>query len=357
MRKTVLLAPLDWGLGHTTRCIPIAKRLLENGARVLFAGDDSQRRYFDRFVTEAESLLLSGYDVTYSYTGSGFIPKVLIQVPKILRAIRVEHQWLEELTQSRQIDGIISDNRYGLWHSRIPSVILTHQLRVQTGMGHWGDSIFQRLHYRNLNKFQSCWVVDQPEAPGLSGILSHPRQLPRNSKYIGPLSQFEPGSGGMRKKHLLILLSGPEPQRSLLSELLWKQVQDLDEPVVFVEGKEKVGLRQATKPDIRWIAQTGGEELRQLLLESRLMVCRSGYSTLMDASVLGLRLVTIPTPGQTEQLYLGRLWEKAGKAACFRQEGFDLSAALRIADAYPYRQGARAVCNYAAVIDDWYKTI
>ncbi len=347
------MAPLDWGLGHTTRCIPLLRHLRLLGADVLFAGTVSQHRFVQSQLPDVECLPLQGYNVTYARTGHGFLPKLLSQLPRLQRTIRAEHRWLEALAAQRPIDGVLSDNRYGLWHPKIPSVILTHQLRVRTGLGNLADGIFQKLHYRLLDRFGACWVVDIPESPGLSGLLAHPALMPQNARYIGPLSQFEGATGPVAKKHLLILLSGPEPQRTLLSDLLWPQALELGLPVVFVEGKRDAPQRDSTAT-VQWRAQTGGDELRDLLQAASYTVCRSGYSTLMDAAILNARLIVVPTPGQTEQAYLGQQLQANNRVLCHRQDRFSLQEALAAAQRQPYEPWpANGSDRYKPVLRDW----
>ena len=138
------------------------------------------------------------------------MPKLLQQVPAILKAVRQEHEWLQEIVKEYAIDAVISDNRYGLQHKEVPCVIMTHQLNVITGMGDAADGVLRGVHYKYLERFNECWVVDR-EKDGLGGKLSHPKGLPDNAKYIGLLSQVENTTVG--QDYLLILLSGPEPQR------------------------------------------------------------------------------------------------------------------------------------------------
>jgi UDP:flavonoid glycosyltransferase YjiC (YdhE family) len=346
-------------LGHTTRCIPLARHLLRLGATVFVAGTAAQTAFFRKSVPEVQALPLEGYQVTYARTRQGFLPHLLKQLPRIFTCIRREHQWLNQMAEQHGFEGILSDNRYGLWHPRIPSVLITHQPGLKTGLGRRADQVFAPLHQRLMRRFKAIWLVDVPEAPGLSGELAHPARLPSQAQYIGPLSQFEaPAATASKSDRILILLSGPEPQRTLLSNQLWQQAQHLEQPVVFVEGRADVPERTATD-QIRWFARLSAPELLPLMQSAAYIVCRSGYSTLMDAAVLGLKLILIPTPGQTEQEYLGVQWFRNGQALCYQQETFELQAALKTATTFSFQpldqpDDAR---RFEPILEAWYQSL
>lgn len=356
--KKILLSPLDWGLGHTTRCIPLARHLEALGAQLFFAGNEVQCAFFQKTFPQIHYLPLKGYGVRYSKSRIGFLPKLLRQMPCIFRTIREEHQWLIEAAEIHGFDGILSDNRYGLWHPGIPSVFLTHQPGLRTGFGVFADRVFARLHQRLMSRFGAIWLVDTPQFPGLSGALAHPDFLPQNARYIGLLSQFEKREESVNKSTLLILLSGPEPQRSILSEKLWQQVQNSPLPVVFVEGKAAAPKRFSTEK-IRWVAQLNTTELLPVLQSARYVVCRSGYSTLMDAAVLNLKLILIPTPGQTEQEYLGKRLFRNQQALCYRQEDFFLKHSLSDAEKFLFSPlGCKGDAQqFVLALEEWYQQL
>jgi UDP:flavonoid glycosyltransferase YjiC (YdhE family) len=328
--KRILIAPLDWGLGHTTRCVPVIRQLQELGHEVLFAGDERQQAFIRQRFTRIDSIFFEGYRVRYSRRALMFT--LLWQLPRLLNTIRREHAWLRDIVARERIDGIISDNRYGLWHPQKPCVIMTHQLGVYTGLGSRADLSVREIHYRYLNRFREVWVPDMPGTENLAGELSHPDRLPAHVRYIGSLSQFsgraKPASEG---KHLLILLSGPEPQRSILADILWAQAMRLDRPIVFVEGKEGA-KRQVIPPHIRHISLGDEATLAPLFAEASLVVCRSGYSTVMDLAMFGKPAVLIPTPGQTEQEYLARTLAAAGVFYSMEQSDASLQHAIELSE-------------------------
>ncbi|RYD55536.1 MAG: glycosyl transferase family 28 [Sphingobacteriales bacterium] len=353
--KKILVAPLDWGLGHTTRCAPIIRHLLHAGHDVTVAGNAAQTNWLSGSFPGIRTIPLDGYNIRYGRTRRGLIGSILRQIPHILKTISREHQWLLQVQKDEQFDGIISDNRYGLHHPEVPSVIMTHQLQIHTGMGLAADSLLRSMHYRYLQRFSECWVVDVPGQPNLSGSLAHPPVMPANGKYIGLLSQLDPARQQAAEKHLLVLLSGPEPQRSLLSDLLWQQVQGYDGSVAFVEGGDDISSRTSIPSHITYYTRITKDALQPLLTNAGMVVCRSGYSTLMDLACLGKKAILIPTPGQTEQEYLGRYLQAEQVYLSMPQEGFNLNKALQQAKTFPYRQLdiTEDYSVYKVVLNQW----
>ena len=359
-QRQILIAPLDWGLGHTTRCVPIMGHLMQRGHSVVFAGSEWQRKYISETFAAIETIHLDGYEVTYSKRGSGFMFSLLNQMPRLVKTIRKEHEWLEKLTQGRQFDGIISDNRYGLFHRSIPTVMMTHQLQAQSGMGEAIDQVLRRLHYKYIQRFRSCWVVDVEGEPNLSGKLAHPAVVPKNTHYIGLLSQItEEATEGRGEEYLLVLLSGPEPQRSVLAEKLWEQVQRYDGKVVFVEGSNHVSERSAIPPHISYYKRLTKADLGPLMAGASMVVCRSGYSTLMDLVALNKRAILIPTPGQTEQEYLGKHLHKEGVFYSVSQKRLNLAQDLQGTKLFPFRKVeiGSAHKQYIPVLERWLKSL
>lgn len=232
-----------------------------------------------------------------------------MQVPRILRSIQQERRWLRELQSTKHFDLVISDNRYGLKIPGTYSVIMTHQLQILTGSGNLADRILRKLHYRQLEKFDECWIVDQAGAAGLAGALSHPDQLPTNAHYIGPLSQLE-----VKEEHstpsddeILVLLSGPEPMRGIFEQKILHQAAALKQYQFTVIAGNPSGASPTQIPEhVCYYTHTNAQELVPLVAKASMVICRSGYSTLMDLAVMGKKALLIPTPGQSEQEYLAK---------------------------------------------------
>jgi hypothetical protein len=291
--------------------------------------------------------------VHYSKSGKGFLFNLFKQMPDLLKRVAAENEWLLQEATHNNYDGIISDNRYGMYHPHIPSVIMTHQVLAQSGMGGFIDNMLRGIHYKRLQRFGECWVVDVPGNPNLAGKLAHPDVMPDNAKFIGLLSQIEPTITS--EEHLLILLSGPEPQRTVLADKLWEQVKRHNGKVVFIEGSEHVTDKGDIPAHIDYHKRITKEVLEPLIAKASLVICRSGYSTLMDLVVLGKKAVLIPTPGQTEQVFLGKHLHKEGMYYCVSQDRFRLDEVLQAVKDFPFIMPAlqNPHQQYKAVVDAW----
>src|SRR5687767_12164171 len=202
-KKRILVAPLDWGLGHAARCIPIIRHLLEKGCEVVIGADGRPLELLEGEFPQLEVALMPGYRITYPKSGS-MVLRIAAQVPKILHGIRREHLLLGKIIQEKKIDAVISDNRYGLWNKKIPCVFITHQLMIKSP---FGEKLIHRLNKNYIRRFTECWVPD--EEGEWSGDLGSKFALPPNGKYIGILSRF---AGLAEKKQadpnrLLVVLS------------------------------------------------------------------------------------------------------------------------------------------------------
>ncbi len=252
-KPQVLVAPLDWGLGHATRCIPIIYELLGQGASVWLAAEGPQAELLQAEFPGLPVLPLQGYDVHYSRQGRHFTRTILTQLPRISRRISQEHRWLQAMMQEYAFDLILSDNRYGLYHPQAHCILITHQLQIQH---HWGNKVKQllrRWHYNRIRHFQECWVPDLPSPDDLAGELAHPAVMPNTPVYyIGHLSRLEPISADIQQGHLFISLSGPEPQRTLLEEKIIEQISHYVGTAVIVRGLPQASRFIPSTGDIRF---------------------------------------------------------------------------------------------------------
>ena len=335
----ILVAPLDWGLGHATRCIPLIHELLALGCDVFLAGEGAQEKLLQTEFPHLPFLQLPGYRIRYAKTKKGLIWRMIQQGPKMRRAMLYEHQWLKKMVSQHRLDAVISDNRYGLYHETVPSVFMTHQLLIKSSAGKWTEKFLQKRNYKFINRFTECWVPDNEGDNNLAGELSHPSSKPAVPlRYIGLLSRFKKVVGPVTEKkgHLVILLSGPEPQRSILEERLIRDISKYNGTAVIVRGLPgSVSLIPSTNM-IRVYNHLPADTLQEEIMAAEYIISRSGYSTVMDLAVLEKKSILIPTPGQTEQEYLAELLMETGKAVCISQEKFSLTAALEKANVYPY---------------------
>jgi uncharacterized protein (TIGR00661 family) len=337
MKPNILVAPLDWGLGHATRCIPVIQSLLRHHCTVFLAGEGSTKSLLQKEFPQLKFLPLEGYRITYTKNKLTLPFSIIAQVPKIISAIKKEQQWLQNIVEKYAIDAVISDNRYGLHHPHIPSVFLTHQLNIKTSLGKWADAVLQNINYKYINQFSECWVPDAEGENNLAGELSHPAKIPAKSlKYIGPLSRFT-SSTVEKKKHILMLLSGPEPQRSILESLLLNQLKNFDQPVIFVRGLPGQDEEIKVSGNVTIYNHLPAKELEEKISEAFFVISRSGYSTVMDVMALQKKSILIATPGQPEQKYLSKHLMEKNFALCIPQKKFVLKTALNLAATFDYR--------------------
>lgn len=356
--KRVLVVPLDWGLGHATRCIPVINSCISNSIQVLVAGEGNSLRILEQMYPSLVILRLKGYRVAYSKSKHFFFLKMFLQAPKILMAISRERKWLAKIIKEEQIDAVISDNRFGLHNSAVPSVFITHQLFIKTGNS-FIEKIARHINYLFINKFDECWVPDNEKYPGLAGELSHPGKLPPVPvKYLGVLSRFK-RAAIEKKNDLLILLSGPEPQRSIFENIILKQINQFEGSVTLVRGLPAENKSLAV-PGSKIIIHNHLEAdvLNTLVLQSMHIIARSGYSTIMDLYALGKTAVLVPTPGQTEQEYLAKHLLKEKLFYSCAQENFSLTAAIEQLKKFEERNiDSEESALLEKVIQDWLKTI
>jgi spore coat polysaccharide biosynthesis predicted glycosyltransferase SpsG len=338
----VLIAPLDWGLGHATRCIPIIKELIQQGAQVTIAASGSQNTLLKQEFPLLEFLELPGYKIRYK-TGVLLKWALFARVPVLLRKIRNENIWLEKTLENRKIDVVISDNRYGLFNNKLYSVFISHQLLIQSGwtssvagdrwslaFSRWVENKILKWNYKLIMKFSTCWVPDQEGNDSFAGRLSHPPVLPPIPvKYIGILSRFKKTEKNIISNSLLILLSGPEPQRTEFEDILFRQLAGSTLQTTVVRGlPDTYDSVPQIRDAVKIFNHLPSSDLNELMAESEFIIARSGYSTIMDLMKMKRNAILVPTPGQTEQEYLGIYMKERQWMYNIAQKNFNLENAL-----------------------------
>jgi len=331
----ILLAPLDWGLGHASRCVPLVNELISQGCEVCLAGGGESMLLLKREFPQLRVLHLTGYGVFYHSTTGYFSWVMARQIPAIMRSIRSEHKWLKKLMEHEHFDLIISDNRYGLHTEKAHSVFITHQLAINTGLGYLADKCVQKVNYKYINKFNECWVPDFKGENSLAGKLSHPPILPANTEYIGPISRFKRNRANP-KYDLLILLSGPEPRRTMWEEALLKELKVYKGKALLVRGLPGCNEKPLINDNIDIANFADGDELNVLVQQSEWVVCRSGYTSVMDLVQLQHKAILVPTPGQPEQEYLAQYLHQKGLFYAVTEGAFALGECLQDAEKFPF---------------------
>ncbi len=315
-----MVAPLHWGLGHATRCIPIINALLKKNYEVTIGSDGAALELLRKEFPELPWVALPSYEINYPRNSTFFKLKLLLKLPEIKKVMAQEKKIVKKLIAEGSIQGIISDNRLGVRSKKVPSVFITHQLNVLSGNTSFFSS---KLHQRIIKKFDLCWVPDLEGTINLSGILGHPKKINFPVKYIGPLSRMTRKEVPM-KFDVLVLLSGPEPQRTLLEVKMLEVFLASEKKVFLVRGVVEASKEIYRKDNITIANFLQTKDLETIINSSDVVVSRSGYTTIMDLAAMEKDAFFIPTPGQYEQKYLAKELKNKGIVPSCSQKDFSL---------------------------------
>lgn len=302
----ILVSPLDWGLGHASRVAPLISRYIAEGNNVILAGSGNSLLLLKKEFPQIESVELPSFTPRFSKY-SHQVQTLAMQVPAFLQGIYKEYLATKEIVHKFSIDTIISDNRYGVRNEHCKSIIITHQLhpRISQHCPKAIESMLAATLGQMLNKFDECYIPDiAPYPNGLAGELTKPLKIDLKMQYIGLLTRL-PNEGLTKLPNIdtLCIVSGPEPQRSIFEEKLMHQFIGRKNRCVIVQGlPNEVGETQID--NLLLIPHCSASKLASLIYSAGNIICRSGYSSVMDLYSLGKRAVLIPTPGQAEQEYL-----------------------------------------------------
>lgn len=316
----ILVAPLNWGLGHAVRCIPIINALLDDNFKPILAGDGPSLELLKKEFPLLTFYELPSYRIEYATTGRFLKVKLFFQLPKILRAVAKERKIIDQIVEKEHVKGIISDNRFGARSDKIPSVYMTHQLHVLSGTTSYLTTL---IHQKVISKFNECWVPDYGDQDSLAGELSRTAKSPTKVQYVGPLSRFS--EKNVKKDiDILVVLSGPEPQRGILERKLIKELKSFKGKCLMVKGVVEEKQQVEKEGKITMVNFMLSEELEETLHRSSLVISRSGYSSIMDLEAIKAKAFFVPTPGQFEQEYLAKRMKKLGIADFADQDEFRL---------------------------------
>lgn len=328
----VLVAPLDWGLGHATRSVPVIQKLLDLGAEVSLGVSGGTGAFFAEAFPKLRQFELPSYGIVYPKHGFEMPLWLLSNLPRIWGVVKREHELTEALVGREKFSAVLSDNRFGCYSRAAKSVYMTHQLRIAfPAYARAFEQIGVEFHKRVMQHFDEVWVPDLAAAPGLAGRLSHLKAPShKHLKFVGPLSRFQldvpiPEAQPQKKFKYLGVVSGVEPARTDLERKLLAAFRELPGRHALLLGKPGRPELTRTEANVSVFAHLPTHEFAQAALAAERFVSRPGYSTVMDLCVLGADALFVPTPGQTEQEYLGHALEQAKLARCMRQA--ELSAA------------------------------
>ncbi len=313
--KKVLICPLNWGLGHASRCVPLIDSLIAIGVEVTIATSGNARSFLSQRFGNLQIIDFPDYRVRVPKNNS-LLLQMLLKMPLFLHYIRKEHSILNKLIDQHHYDLVISDNRYGLYSNKTRCVFITHQLMVKCPpFLRFAEATLHRIILRYIKKFDQCLIPDVAGKINLSGDLSHKYPLPANSRFVGLMSRFNKTDDVAPSVQpcydILAILSGPEPQRSHAETLLNKALQATGKKCALVQGKPGANQMKSTG-NIDVYNHLDDPAFASMIHNAKLLVCRPGYSSIMDLIILGKSALVVPTPGQTEQLYLAEHLQSMG---------------------------------------------
>jgi UDP:flavonoid glycosyltransferase YjiC (YdhE family) len=329
--KNILICPLEWGLGHATRMIPVAAELLRNKHNVIFASGEEHLSLIRNELPECTYLNFPGFKPNYSRHLPQYI-SILLKVPLLAYQIVKEHIRLNNIIRKYSIDVVISDNRFGLWNSNIKTVYITHMPLVPFPVKmRFLEPLGVFIHRRIIRKYDLCFIPDLPGEKNLSGRLSHGISLPENVRFIGILSRFTSLEGVSKVKQTFntppsdfkyntVILSGPEPQKEILKQKLIRLFKDKEPVTIMLEGKPGKPEESERIGNIILYNHLPAKKMISIISGSEGIISRSGYTSVMDLLSLNCRALLIPTPGQTEQEYLAEYLSEQGYFSCIAQD-------------------------------------
>ncbi len=323
--KKILVAPLNWGLGHATRCIPVIRALIKYDFRPILAGDGDSLELLRQEFPELTYYELPSTKVVYTEKGSLLKYKLLSQAPQLIKAVKLEKKRTQEIHKLEKLSGIISDNRFGVRLDDIPSVYITHQLQVMSGATTFLSS---QYHRQIINKFKECWVPDF-ESNELAGKLSQSASGKLVLKYIGPLSRLtcQPQN---KRWDIVAILSGPEPQRGILEAKIKEELRSYSGTSLIIQGIVESKQTRRSDRNMTIVNFMLHQELAEAIEQGELILSRSGYSSIMDLYKLGAKAFFIPTPGQFEQRYLAEHLKRKGYSDFSEQTSFHIDKLFNV---------------------------
>lgn len=325
-KPRILISPLNWGLGHASRCVPIIHELLRQDFDVMMGVDGNTMSFLSKEFPDVRYIEIPGLQIHYP-KNSMIIPSLMLKCPQYISQVWKEYRIIQNAVKKFKIDAILSDNRYGIYCKNIPSIFITHQIQIP---GPKQMKVFEkallRFNKSLLKKFDEIWVPDFSSSNNLSGKLSHGMKLSEKVSYIGPLSRFNKEPEPNEDKELpeiLAIISGPENQRTMFEEHLIDQLSAIGKKSLLIQG-----LPNNTKTyqlgNIEIHPHMDSKKMAYLIKHTPHIVCRSGYSTIMDLAALQRKAVLVPTPGQPEQVYLAERLEEQKILPYYRQNQLNL---------------------------------
>lgn len=302
----ILVAPLNWGLGHAARCVPLIRKWLNEGHEVVLGGDGDSLTLLRKSFPRLRYVYLAPLNMRYS-KGNSQVWAIIRSLPQLIRWSIQDHHMLDAVLREEMFDRVVSDNRFDLYSRKTECIYITHQLHIRLPKAwRWAEPLVSRWHTRIWRNYNQVWIPDyEQEQQSLSGWLGH-GVTDKRIRYIGPQSRLSVTKHPRNTYGIVAVLSGVEPQRSMLEAEIAERYKNSEQSVLIVQGLVGRPMTRIKRGNITIAPYLNDAELSQALLEAEHIIARSGYSTIMDLDALGIlhKAELIPTPGQSEQEYL-----------------------------------------------------
>ncbi|HEX2395422.1 MAG TPA: glycosyltransferase, partial [Bacteroidales bacterium] len=326
-QTTVLICPLDWGLGHASRIIPVVYLFKTSGYKVILGGSGKSGKLLKSTFSDIPFIRISSLAIHYPFRGRWFALNIILQLPVIIYNYVKEHYVLKSLVNAYNINFVISDNRYGLYSNKTRNIIITHQISpVLPHLLLWLEYPLYLFVKALIHHFDECWIPDLPGKNNLSGNLSHRYPIPRNAIFIGPLSRFMVFQGGDEGERfdLVIVLSGPQPELGRITQKIFQQALNSEITALIICGFQDLNKFSATRHGLKVVSHLEPFKFRTILEKASAIICSAGFSGIMDLITIGKSAILIPAKGQTEQEYLSQYLHKQGFFVRIPEPEFDL---------------------------------
>jgi uncharacterized protein (TIGR00661 family) len=346
----IIYAVCSWGLGHATRSLPVIRKLAkEKNELTIISHGRSLKLLKDELGENPRYIQIEDYPMLLSENSRQFMAKSMIYWPNFISKMIKGQRQIQKILEKEKYDRIISDGRYDIYSRKIPSFFISHQIRIMNPlrikMFENGSEIFNLFFFKRF-----CGViVPDFRKDNLSGDLSHNLHRIDENKihYAGVLSDFKK-INKTKNIDYLISISGPEPQRTMLEEKLLTQIGDLKGKVVVTLGKTE-NMDKFKQDGVETYSFLPSDKREEFLNRAKLVVSRSGYSTMLDLAVIGCKALMIPTPGQVEQEYLAKYHNKKGTFYSVSQDNIDLSRDVDIAKK---TTGIKRICDVKKTVEN-----
>ncbi|MEK6968538.1 MAG: glycosyltransferase [Nanoarchaeota archaeon] len=323
----------NYGLGHATRMLPVIMKLIEQGEKVTIVAKGNSLLMLKNELGDASNYELMQYEVPLKFSDKGFsMFETLKAGPSFISLISSQKKWLENFSAKEKIDRVIADGEIGYHLKNKKSFFVNNQLRLLPGslLGD-GTELLTDVFSKGFEKV----IVPDDENGTLGGLLTSKTRFydKKRLAYVGILSSIRK-KNVVRNVDYFISISGP----GISKEVFTRQVM---EQLHLLKGKVVVALG---RPDLKEIASKGNAKIypylnrkqqESFLNKAKLVISRSGYTTMMELAEIDKKAFFIPTLNHPEQEYLAKFQKNSGRFHYSKQDSFNFKEDIDEAKQYP----------------------